>query len=57
MDDDGVDLVGNLIDGEEGIDDYLGLILLVPLLRHVVFEPIDGDDEVVGELRDEVVLD
>lgn len=57
MDDDGVDLVGDLVDGEEGIDDYLGLILQVPLLHHIVLEPVDGDDEVVGELGDEVVLD
>lgn len=57
MDDDGVDVVGYLVDGEEGVYHYLGLVLLVPLLQHVVLEPVDGDDEVVGELGDKVVLD
>jgi hypothetical protein len=50
VNDDRVYLIGNLIDSEEGIDDDLGLILLVALLSHIVLKPIDGNDKVIGEL-------
>ncbi len=56
MDDDGVDLIGDLIDGEEGIDSDLGLILFVAFLSHIVLKPIDGNDEVIGELGNKMML-
>lgn len=56
MDDDGVDLIGDLIDGEEGIDNDLGLILFVAFLSHIVLKPIDGNDEVIGELGNKMML-
>ena len=46
-----------LVQADGWLYHYLRHDLAVPLLGHAVLEALDADDEVVGELREEVPLD
>jgi len=57
MDDDRVEIILLVVDADGGLYADLGHDLAVFLLGHAVLEPLDADDEIVGEFGDEVSLD
>ena len=57
MDDERVEVVVLLVQADGWLYHYLRHDLAVPLRGHAVLEALDADDEVVGELREEVPLD
>ena len=56
MDNDGVNLVLVVVDFQERVQHNFGFVLLVSLLSNIVFESVNREDEVVGELGDKVML-